>query len=195
MVYVLRLAAALLLASLIPGRPLPAQAAPTTPAATLDSARAALAKYRDVLTAVRDGYLSTVACTEFPEPGHAGETPHPAGGMGIHLLNPALIGQPLDPTKPQVLIYEPVGDTLRLIAAEWFVPVQVSAERPSLFGRPFDGPMDGHEPIMPAALRHWDLHVWLWKDNPAGVFSSTNPALKCPPGVNTVRAASSHPGH
>ena len=23
---------------------------------------------------------------------------------------------------------------------------------------------------MPAQLRHWDLHVWLWKDNPNGMF-------------------------
>ncbi len=33
---------------------------------------------------------------------------------------------------------------------------------------------------MPAGLHHWDLHVWLWKDNPNGMFSSTNSAVKCP---------------
>lgn len=27
---------------------------------------------------------------------------------------------------------------------------------------------------MPAALHHWDLHVWLWKPNPAGLFSAAN---------------------
>jgi hypothetical protein len=31
-------------------------------------------------------------------------------------------------------------------------------------------------------LHHYDLHVWLWKDNPAGLFSPTNPAVKCPKG-------------
>jgi hypothetical protein len=45
--------------------------------------------------------------------------------------------------------------------------------------------MEGHHPIMPAALHHWDLHVWLWKENPAGVFSATNPAVKCPAGTYT----------
>ena len=42
-------------------------------------------------------------------------------GMGVHFLNLQLIGPTLDPTKPQVLIHEPDGDNLRLVAAEWFV--------------------------------------------------------------------------
>ena len=33
---------------------------------------------------------------------------------------------------------------------------------------------------MPKGLNHYDLHVWLWKTNPAGTFAATNPALKCP---------------
>jgi hypothetical protein len=40
--------------------------------------------------------------------------------------------------------------------------------------------MEGHHPLMPGALHHYDLHVWLWKENPAGMFSPTNPGLKCP---------------
>jgi hypothetical protein len=35
---------------------------------------------------------------------------------------------------------------------------------------------------MPTALEHYDLHVWLWKKNPAGLFSPTNPDIKCPSG-------------
>ncbi|HXF95947.1 MAG TPA: hypothetical protein VNI61_07570, partial [Gemmatimonadales bacterium] len=164
---------------------------PSLPPA-LDSVRAALERYQDPIAAIHDGYLSTVACTQFPREGKAGGTPYPAGGMGVHLLNPALIGAPLDPARPQVLIYEPRGDTLRLAAAEWFVPTAASPERPQLFGRPFDGPMAGHHPIMPEALRHWDLHVWLWRENPAGVFTPTNPALRCPPGVYTLQLADGH---
>jgi hypothetical protein len=163
----------------------------------LDSARTTLARYQNVLTALGEGYLSTVACFEFPEAGHAGATAYPAGGMGVHLLNPALVGSPvLDPAKPQVLIYEPRGDTLKLVAAEWFVPVQSADQAaPQIFGRTLDGPMDGHPPIMPASLRHWDLHVWLWKENPAGVYAPTNPALRCPPrSPNTVLLKSEH-GH
>ena len=117
-----------------------------------------------------------------------GDITYPPGAMGVHFLNPANIGPNLDPAKPQVLIYEPVNDKLRLVGAEWFVPVQAAGtSRPEIFGQKLAGPMDGHEPIMPASLRHYDLHVWLWKNNPRGVFTSTNAAVKCPAGGYTAR--------
>jgi hypothetical protein len=147
----------------------------------LGKAKAALEKYQDPVLAVHDGYFSTLGCVEYPKAGAPGEVPYPAGGMGVHFFNSSLIGQPLDPTRPQVLVYEPSGDKLKLVAAEWFVPLATGVkERPELFGRPFDGPMEGHYPLMPHAMSHYDLHVWLWKPNPAGMFSPTNPALKCP---------------
>ena len=40
--------------------------------------------------------------------------------------------------------------------------------------------MEGHEPLIPATLRHYDLHVWLFKSNPAGLFNMVNPNVKCP---------------
>jgi hypothetical protein len=46
-----------------------------------------------------------------------------------------------------------------------------------LFGRPFDGPMLGHEPGMPP---HYDLHVWVWQANPEGIFAPFNPNVTCP---------------
>ena len=83
--------------------------------------------------------------------------------------------------RPAILIYEPNGDKLRLVAAEWFVPLVTGiAERPVVFGQPFDGPMEGHEPLLPQALHHYDLHVWLFKPNLAGFFSAFNPSVKCP---------------
>jgi hypothetical protein len=103
--------------------------------------------------------------------------------MGVHFLNAANIGPQLDPTKPQILIYEPVGDKLVLAGAEWFVPAQVAGNTtPMIFGQALAGPMDGHEPIIPASLRHYDLHVWLWKTNPKGMFVATNSAVKCAAG-------------
>jgi len=168
----------LVLAFTLTSRPLAAQGSAGTP--ELSVVQAALHKYRDPIVAVHDGYLSTVGCIEFPVAGTEGQLPYAAGGMGVHFLNMGLIGKALDSLQPQVLIYEPVGDSLQLVAAEWFVPTQVSRARPTLFGRPFDGPMEGHHPVMPEALHHWDLHVWLWKPNPAGMFSPTNPALQCP---------------
>jgi hypothetical protein len=26
---------------------------------------------------------------------------------------------------------------------------------------------------------HYDLHVWLWEDNPTGLFAMFNPAISC----------------
>lgn len=153
----------------------------------LKAAKEALDKYQDPIAAVHDGYFSTLACVEFPAAGAAGEVPYPKGGMGVHFFNTQLMGPKLDPQKPQVLVYEPVGDKLRLVAAEWFVPVQIMKEKPTLFGRQFDGPMEGHHPVMPLELHHYDLHVWLWKPNPAGLFSPTNPDLKCPAGSYTMQ--------
>ena len=158
----------------------PASAAKLSP--ELMSARDALAKYADPLVAVRDGYFSTVACVDYPHGGKDGPVDYPPGAMGIHFLNPANIGPQLDPAKPQVLLYEQVGGKLTLTGAEWFAPVAVAGDKaPAIFGQTLVGPMDGHEPIMPAALRHYDLHVWLWKDNPRGMFTSTNAAVKCDP--------------
>ncbi len=149
---------------------------------SLANIRAVLNKYRDPIVAVRDGYYSTLACVDFPQPGGMGTMSYPAGGMGVHFLNMANVGPQLDTLRPQVLIYEPHGGRLELVAAEWFVPTQLSPQRPQLFGRAMDGPMEGHAPIMPAELHHWDLHVWLWKNNPAGLFSPTNPSVRCPDG-------------
>jgi hypothetical protein len=146
----------------------------------LEKVRAALDRYRDPYVAVRDGYFSTVGCVHYPQPGGAGRVPYQAGGMGIHFLNPQLIGPVADPMRPAILIYEPDGDKLRLVAAEWFIPLATGIkERPVVFGQPFDGPMEGHEPLLPQGLHHYDLHVWLWKENPLGLFAPTNPKVTC----------------
>jgi hypothetical protein len=171
-----------------------AQASASAMTPELQAAKAALAKYADPIVAVRDGYFSTVACVDFPKGAVDGPITYPPGAMGVHLLNTANIGPVLDPAKPQILVYEPVGDKLVLAAAEWFMPVAVAGDKaPTIFGQTMYGPMDGHEPIMPAALRHYDLHVWLWKTNPAGMFVSTNKAVKCSPKATyTVAIGNQH---
>ena len=178
------------LLTIAPTSPLAAQkqqgaAATGGNAAAIAAVRAALDKYKDPVVAIRDGYLSTVGCIDFP----GGTTEHAAqgmtmnykpGAMGVHLLNMGLVGPKLDSTKPQVLLYEPVGDKLVLTGAEWFMPAQLSKTAPTMLGHQLMGPMEGHAPIMPAELHHWDLHVWLYKTNPNGMFEPTNPAVKCP---------------
>jgi hypothetical protein len=147
----------------------------------LESVRKLLDKYNDPIAAVRDGFYSSLGCISYPNGAVAGAMKYPKGAMGVHFINMGNVGPKLDPAKPQVLIYEPVGDKLKLVAAEWFMPTQLAAgTAPAIFGQTLGGPMEGHQPVMPAELHHYDLHVWLWKTNPEGVFSPTNPAVKCP---------------
>src|SRR5262249_45006627 len=130
--------------------------------AQLAQAKAALARYQDPIAAVYDGYLSTIACVDYPKGGGEGQMAFKPGAMGVHPLNISLTGPKLDPTNPQVLLYEPVGDKLVLTGAEWFLPVMPGVtEPPKVFGQSLQGPMEGHAPFMPPGLHHWDLHVWL----------------------------------
>jgi hypothetical protein len=140
----------------------------------LDQARRATVAFRDVEAAQAAGYEQTSGCEEDPK----------YGAMGIHYANPALIADgTLDITRPEILVYQPTPDgDLRLGAIEYF---QVDADqdlathddRPWLFDVPFDGPMLGHNPQMPI---HYDLHVWLYRPNPAGLFAMWNPHVSCP---------------
>lgn len=146
--------------------------------AEIDAIRKALSKYEDPYVAVRDLYLSTVGCVHYDGTKIDGHMDYAEGAMGIHFVNVTIKGPP-DPMKPNVLLYEPVDGKLKLVGAEWLVPVSAAEERPSLLGQPFQGPMEGHEPLIPQAFHHYDLHVWLFKDNPLGMFSATNPDVSC----------------
>jgi hypothetical protein len=73
-----------------------------------------------------------------------------------------------------------VGQNLKLVAVEWLVPLTSDTkQRPSLFGHPFMGPMEGYESLIPKEYVHYDLHAWLFKNNPLGMFASTNPDVSC----------------
>lgn len=136
----------------------------------LAAVRAATARYHRTDAAIADGYLPGHECAASPD-----------GVMGQHWVHPGRIGS-TDPGTPAVLLYAPDGDgRVRLVGVEYFVvdadqDLSTDDDRPSLLGRPFDGPMPGHEPGMPV---HYDLHVWVWAHNPAGTFAPWNPALSC----------------
>jgi len=146
--------------------------------ADIDAMRQSLSKYQDFKAAVRDLYLSTVGCVYYSGEKVPGAMEYAKGAMGIHFVN-VTVGGPPDPMKPNVLIYEPVGKELRLVGVEWLVPLAAAKERPTLLGQPFQGPMEGHFPLIPTEFTHYDLHAWLFKDNPLGMFSPTNPDVKC----------------
>lgn len=104
--------------------------------------------------------------------------------MGFHYLHPELAADNvIDPARPEVLVYQATRDgQMRLGAVEYFVAdtdqdLTTDDDRPELFGTyPFEGPMDGHEPGMPI---HYDLHVWLYRHNPAGQLAGWNPTVTC----------------
>jgi hypothetical protein len=140
----------------------------------LRRARAATRRFRSVAAARAAGYAATGECAQDPK----------YGGMGIHYANDELLADgKLDVTKPEVLVYQPMpSGKLRLGAVEYFQAdgdqdLATDPDRPYLFGLPFDGPMLGHEPGMPI---HYDLHVWLYRHNPAGLFAAWNPRVHCP---------------
>jgi hypothetical protein len=136
-------------------------------------------KYQSVDQAKADGYVAGSPCETTPiDP----EETSYGGGMGIHYINQTLMQGPPNPLRPPILVYAPAaGGGLQLVAAEWFKPdadqsTATDGDRPTLFGRAFDGPMQGHAPGMPI---HYDLHVWLWKRNPSGTFAPWNPDVSC----------------
>jgi hypothetical protein len=138
----------------------------------LKEVRKATERYRDASVAVKAGYAPAKECVAGPE-----------GGMGYHYANERLIRDPrIDPLRPEILVYAPRGKGLRLVAVEWFRAdadgrLDTDDDRPYLFHRGFDGPMEGHEPGMPV---HYDLHAWIFKGNPDGVFAPYNPRVSCP---------------
>src|SRR4029453_13657162 len=85
--------------------------------AELQTVRKLLDKYNDPVVAVYDGFYSTLGCIAYPNGGGEGASKDAPGARGGHSLNRANVGPTLDPSKPQVLISEPVGDKLKLVAA------------------------------------------------------------------------------
>jgi hypothetical protein len=141
--------------------------------------RAATATFHNIANAEDAGYgllhdVAGLTCIAMP-----GE-----GGMGVHFVKGALVADPgLDIRHPEALVYAPDRDgTLRLAALEFIVDKAAwdanHSKPPRLFdGRSFD--------LTPAPNRFglnpfYSQHVWIWKNNPAGVLAMWNPQVHCP---------------
>jgi len=105
------------------------------------------------------------------------------GGMGQHYVNGDLAGDDvLDPMKPEALVYEPTEDgQMNLVAFEYLVfadawdPNNTGREAPELFDQTLH-----LITTIPNTPPVWALHLWLWTDNPDGLFSDFNPIVFCP---------------
>lgn len=131
----------------------------------LAALRSATAAYHDFATASSEGWSAQIT----PCMSHPG-----AGGMGFHYGNTALIDGTVSVDKPELLLYEPAPNgELRLVAVEYIIPYSFharSAAPPVLFGQQF---------AQVDAFQLWGLHVWVWKENPSGIFAPWNPRVGC----------------
>lgn len=156
-----------------------AAAVQMTDGSALASVRAATAKYHRAEVALASGYINTGECVASP-----------AGGMGIHFVNPGLMGSPapngdaaFDPTQPEVLVYEPMKNgQLQLVAVEylvWRAPWDAAHPNaaPAFLGETF---ASSFGPAAHGLPDHYELHVWLWKHNENGMFAEWNPKVSCP---------------
>lgn len=164
----------------------------------LDAVRAATDRFRDVNVALAEGYLRDPmdVCETADMMGRPAE----AGAMGIHFFRPDLLGitatsprvdgngTHMDFLSPSVLIYEPAEDgSLNLVAVENLVfqaawEAAGHSQPPSFHGVPFDHMVDDPATEVDEAhyfAPHYDRHVWIYRENPAGVFAQFNPAVSC----------------
>lgn len=82
----------------------------------------------------------------------------------------------------EVLAYEPQKNgRMRLVAIEYVVFREEwdasHAEPPTLLGEPFDESFGEAWHGLPD---HYEIHVWLWRHNPDGMFAMWNPDVTCP---------------
>lgn len=139
----------------------------------LAAVRSATARFHDVDVALAEGYVSTHECASVPG----------VGAMGVHYVNPPLMGDAsFDPLRPEVLVYEPRKDGgMRLVAVEYLIfraPWEAAGNTtdPHLLDVPF---VRSFGPAAHGLPDHYELHVWVWRHNPAGMFAQWNPKVSC----------------
>jgi hypothetical protein len=125
--------------------------------------RAATARFKSTEAAEAAGYKRVTDCVEY----------QPAGAMGYHFQNNALLDTTLDVDQPEVLVYErkPDGE-FKLNGVEFLVPISAwtATEPPKVMGQALK---------RADRLGIWYLHVWTWEPSPSGLFADWNPRVKC----------------
>ena len=169
----------------------------TTRELSLDEIRSSSDRFRDVNVALAEGYVADTECTTAAMMGRS----HAIGAMGVHFAREDLLGisGPPNPrvdgtgthtdfSRPAVLLYEPQSDgSLVLVGVENLVFADAwraagHDQPPSFHGVPYDLMSD--DPLTSADeahlfAPHYDRHIWLYRDNPSGIFASFNPKVSC----------------
>jgi hypothetical protein len=141
-------------------------------ATLVETVRRATERFQNAQEALDAGYTAQQVCVSGPE----------EGAMGVHFVNPELFGDgQLDPSHPELLVYEPKHGQLRLVAVEYVVDAATwdrnhPTMTPSLLGQLFH--YNG-SPNRYGSPPFYELHVWAWKQNPNGMFTDWNPKVSC----------------
>ncbi|MEO7964353.1 MAG: hypothetical protein ABIT38_10665 [Gemmatimonadaceae bacterium] len=165
----------------------------------LKAVRAATERFRDVKVAVAEGYIRDPMniCDTAEMMGQ----PAKRGVMGVHYIRPDYLeisGPPsprvdgksthTDFLKPAVLIYEPQKDgTLQLVAVENLVFIKAweaagHKAPPSFHGVVYNRMVDDPATKVDEAHMfepHYDRHVWIYRNNPNGMYAQFNPNVTC----------------
>jgi hypothetical protein len=140
--------------------------------------RSGTAHYHRIERALADGFVDPseeLECIAHPE----------LGGMGVHFINfERYFDLEIDPSHPEILLYEPDGrGGLKLVAVEFAVnaadwhALHGEDVMPQVAGVTYDPPNpDADNPIVQTS---YTLHAWVWKNNPSGMFFPFNPRVGC----------------
>ena len=97
------------------------------------------------------------------------------GAMGYHHLNRDYVDLKAEVARPEILLYERTGDgRYALNGVEYIIPFRLwprDSVPPTIMGETMKREEE---------LKLWYLHMWIWKENPAGLFADWNPEVKCP---------------
>lgn len=178
----------------------------------LSAVRSATERFRDVNVALAEGYIRDPmnVCDTASMMGRPAEF----GAMGVHYFRPDLLGitGPPNPrvngtgthtdfNRPAILIYEPQADgSQALVAVENLVFIRAweaagNKEPPRFHGKTFDRMEDDPStPVDEAHMfePHYDLHVWLYRENPRGTFAQFNPNVNCEHGTTHMAGHDNH---
>jgi hypothetical protein len=142
-------------------------------ATLLQIVRQSTERFKDVSVAEKEGYALQFGCVSGPD----------NGAMGLHFVNMALVNSGvLDPTHPQIVIYEQMPDGhLQLTGADFLVVASQwdaahPGNPPQLMGQLFHFFESPNRFGLPA---FYTLHVWAWKENPNGAFVNWHPNVSC----------------
>jgi len=131
----------------------------------LAQARRATAKYHDIDAAYADGYV---------------DADFFLAGVGCHLINLGYLDGAFELTQPELLIYANCAPNqggkaeLRSIEYVTLCGGPPTCTLPAPEG--FSGDEDVWTPFTDGSL--WTLHVWVWRNNPDGIFVKVNPRIE-----------------